>query len=482
MRIRFPRSLALRLTLWYGVVFTLSAAGVLLALYLVLAALLREETDRELLSQFNTFRRVAKEEDADAVRRVMVLEAQAAGERKIFIRLLTPDGAAYSSTNMSYWREIRVGRDAIRRILEGAPFVFESREGPEGQPVRLLYGLVQPGVMMQLGRSLDTLDRFTTVFRQIALAMLAGLPVISGLAGWFLSRKALSGLEAVTRTALHIARGDLDQRAATGHDSAEVDRLAAAFNRMLDRISALLTGMREMSDNIAHDLKSPVTRIRGLAEITLTTGKTLDEYERMAADTVEECDRLLSMINAMLTISRTEAGVEPLQLEPFDLADRVRGICDLFQAMAEDRRIRLDCRGPDQCEFQGDARLLQRLLANLLDNAIKFTPEGGGVFVALNGLDSETVEVAVADTGPGIPDEDQPRIFDRFFRTDPSRSASGTGLGLSLARAIAAAHGGKIAVDSQPGDGAVFTVTLPRFPGSNGPPQLPAGIEPSASE
>jgi heavy metal sensor kinase len=464
MRIRLPRSLALRLTLWYGVVFTLSAAAVLLALYIVLAALLREETDRELLSQFNTFRRVAEEKDADAVRRVMVLEAQAAGERKIFIRLLTPDGAAYSSTNMSHWKEIRVGRDAIRRILEGAPFVFESREDPQGRSVRLLYGMVGPGVMMQLGRSLDTLDRFSAVFQRIAWIMLAGLPIISGLAGWFLSRKALSGLEAVTRTAVRISRGELDRRAATGHDSAEVDRLAQAFNRMLDRISDLLAHMREMSDNIAHDLKSPITRIRGLAEITLTTGTSLEEYERMAADTVEECDRLLAMINAMLTISRTEAGVEPLQLEAMDLAQRVRDMCELFRPMAEDRGIQMECRTPDHCTFYGDARLLQRLMGNLLDNAIKFTPDGGTVFVALDAFAPETVELTVADTGPGIAPDDLPRVFERFFRTDPSRSASGAGLGLSLARAIATAHRGQISVDSRPGDGAVFTVSLPSTP------------------
>ncbi|MFP4310080.1 MAG: sensor histidine kinase [Desulfococcaceae bacterium] len=464
MPIRFPRSLAFRLTLWYGVVFTLSAAGVLLALYLVLAALLREETDRALLSQFRTFRDVAADKSTDAVRRMMILEAQAAGERKIFIRLLTPDGAAYSSTNMSHWREIRAGRDAIRRILEGAPFVFESREDPEGRSIRLLYGMVGPGVMMQLGRSLETLDRFSEVFRRIAWIMLAGLPIISGLSGWFLSRKALSGLEAVTRTAIRISKGELNRRAATGHGSAEVDRLAQAFNRMLDRISDLLAHMREMSDNIAHDLKSPITRIRGLAEITLTTGKSLEEYERMAADTVEECDRLLAMINAMLTISRTEAGVEPLQLEAMDLAGRVQDMCELFRPMAEDRGIRLECRAPDHCTFYGDARLLQRLMGNLLDNAIKFTPEGGAVFVALDALAPEIVELTVADTGPGIDPADHPRVFDRFFRTDPARSASGAGLGLSLARAIATAHRGQISLDSRPGAGAVFTVSLPSTP------------------
>jgi signal transduction histidine kinase len=242
----------------------------------------------------------------------------------------------------------------------------------------------------------------------------------------------------------------------------EIDQLAVTFNRMLDRIQRLISGIKEMSDNIAHDLRSPITRIRGTAEITLTTGRSLKEYENMAAGTVEECDRLLDMINTMLVISKTEAGVGDLKVEPMDVAEVVQEACALFQPIVEDRGLKLSCTVPDKCGVYGDIRMIQRMVSNLLDNAIKYTPTGGHVNVSAQGDDEGQVVVAVQDTGIGISEEDLAHIFERFYRCDPSRSQAGIGLGLSLARAVAAAHGGGIDVTSALGKGSTFRVTLPK--------------------
>ena len=245
----------------------------------------------------------------------------------------------------------------------------------------------------------------------------------------------------------------------TGGD--EIDRLAATFNRMLDRIQALMTGIKEMTDNIAHDLKSPITRIRGQAEMALTSHGAADEYEAMAAGAVEECDRLLEMINTMLFISRTEAGVSRPELKPLDLAAVVRDACGLFQSLAEDKRIALTWEAPERLEMTGDIRLIQRMLGNLLDNAIKYTPEDGAVAVAARANPDHSISIVVKDSGIGISEKDLPHIFERFYRGDPSRSQAGAGLGLSFARAAARAHGGEISVESSGSSGAVFRVTLP---------------------
>jgi signal transduction histidine kinase len=181
----------------------------------------------------------------------------------------------------------------------------------------------------------------------------------------------------------------------------------------------------------------------------------------MAASAIEECDRLLSIINTMLMISRTEAGVERPSLETIELAGLVREACELFGTTAEDRGLTLRCDLPEKCVLAGDARMIQRLLSNLLDNAIKYTPAGGRVEVCLTQSAGSGVTLAIRDNGVGIPEEELPRIFERFYRGDQSRSASGTGLGLSLARAIARAHGGDITVESRLHEGSVFTVTLP---------------------
>ena len=241
----------------------------------------------------------------------------------------------------------------------------------------------------------------------------------------------------------------------------EIDQLALTFNQMLDRIQTLLTEIKEMTDHIAHDLRSPLTRIRGHAEVTLTTAKSLNEYETMAAGTIEECDRLLDMINTMLLISKTESGVDTFSVEEIELTALVQEACELFSPTAEDKGVTLRCDVPEKSRLAGDTRMIQRMLSNLLDNAIKYTPSGGSVTVSLEEKEEHLV-ISVTDTGIGISPGDLPRIFERFYRCDQSRSQEGIGLGLSLARAIARAHGGDITATSLPNQGSTFKVTLPK--------------------
>ncbi len=462
MRIRRPRTLAVRLTLWYGSVFILSAGLAFFFFYLLMTNILRDRTDQELLSQARTLQTVFEARNLAAVKEVMIREAKSAGERKVFFRLLSIDGSAFSSTNLASWKDIEVSRIAIRHLLEGDRRVLETVIEPQvHQAVRVLYTVIGPGVILQLGQALEHSTRFIDAFRTIFLGTMAGLILLSAWVGWFMARKALAGLAEVTRTAEQISGSQLDQRVTVRNRGDEIDRLASTFNHMLDRIRSLVTGIREMSDNIAHDLKSPVTRIRGLAEITLTTADSLDEFRDMAAATVEECDRLLDMINTMLMISKAEAGVNILRPERMDLARLARDACDLFGPMAEDKGVKLMSRTPERCLMNGDVRLIQRMAANLLDNAVKYTPPGGWVLVAVEMMQDQAPELVVEDSGVGIAGSDLPHIFDRFYRCDPSRSESGSGLGLSLAKAVAEAHGGTVEVISEPGKGSTFITLFP---------------------
>jgi signal transduction histidine kinase len=180
----------------------------------------------------------------------------------------------------------------------------------------------------------------------------------------------------------------------------------------------------------------------------------------MTASIIEECDRLLDMISTMLVISRFEAGVGELKRNTVDLAGIVMDACEIFRPLAEDRNLSIDCRTPHNLEYTGDAGMLQRLISNLLDNAIKYTPSGGQMTITLEKRAEGGTVLTVADTGPGIESEETAHIFERFYRGDESRSTEGAGLGLSLARAIARAHGGEITVESVPGMGSTFIVTL----------------------
>jgi heavy metal sensor kinase len=324
-----------------------------------------------------------------------------------------------------------------------------------------LYGVIGPGKLVQIGRSLEDDELFMEAFRDRFVLLMTGLIIFGGLIGWFMARRALQGVEEVAQTAEDISKGAIERRVPLKARGAEIDRLATTFNDMLDRIHALICGMREISDNIAHDLRSPLTRIRGVAEMTLTSGKSVGEYESMAGNTIEECDRLLEMIETMLAISELEAGAGNLAVEEVDMAGVVEDACELFQPLAEDKGISVVTEVVTSSFVNGDTQRLQRLVANLLDNAIKYTESEGTIRVSLDG-DEAQVLLSVKDTGEGISGDDLANIFERFYRCDPSRSKAGVGLGLSLVMAIVRSHGGDVAVTSYPGKGSTFTVSLPR--------------------
>jgi heavy metal sensor kinase len=434
-----------------------------LLFYTLITSFFRDRSDQELLAQAREFSATLSTRGMEAVRNLAMLEAQAAGVKKVFFRLLSSRGEVFSSSNMSYWQDIDIRQEAIKELLRDHKNVFETVSIPNRKDkIRVAHVLIGSGVILQIGQSMEADSRFIDAFKNIFLITMVLLLGLAAGVGWFMARRAVSGVEAVTRTAQEISGGTLAKRVPVGTRGDEIDQLAATFNQMLGRIQALITEIKEMSDNIAHDLKSPITRIRGMAEVTLTTGKGIEEYENMAAGTVEECDRLLDMINTMLMITKTESGVHPLDYQQVDMPSLVRDACELMETVAEDKGLSLDCETPETLPLVGDPRMIQRILANLLDNAIKYTPSGGSVRVSLSAIDGGEALVTVQDTGMGIPPDDLPHIFERFYRCDQSRSEPGTGLGLSLARALARAHHGDITLTSTLGQGSTFTLTIPR--------------------
>ena len=462
--LRFPRTLSFRLTLWYGIIFSLSSCLTFLFFYILIANNLKQRMDTRLSEKISEFEAVYNLQGIEEVKAAALIESQAAGEKKVFFRLLYASGVAFSSSNMSYWREIGINRQAVNQLIGSRGRVYETLTIPERlEKVRIGYGIIGKGVVVQLGYSMESDTAFIAIFNKVFLISMSALILIAAVAGWFMARRALSGVEAVTRTAQQISETDLGRRVPIMARHEEIDRLAVTFNQMLDRIEKLVAGIREMGDNIAHDLKSPLARIRGLAEMSLSEREKNSDELTLAGSTIEECDRLLDMINTMLVISKTEAGAGELMIEPVDLAEVIRGAVDLFAPLAEDKALSITCEMPKSLPVKGDLKMLQRAVANLLDNAIKYTPRGGkiDIYGFRDMKDIERINVSIKDNGIGIDPDNLTKIFNRFYRCDQSRSTGGAGLGLSLANTIAQAHNGKIIAESMPGKGSVFTFCLP---------------------
>lgn len=458
----FFRTIAFRLTLWYAGIFSVSSCVAFGLFYFLAIQTLQEQIDQDLLEKAGYFSTIIQRNGLKGAKNLAVIEAQAAGEKMIFFRLLYPNGEVFASSHMSYWRGVSVDLDAIGTLLHRQGHVFKTLTlQTTDQRARILYQFVGANVILQTGVAMDSHSKFIAAFKAVFIISMGFIIIFSAVSGLFLARKALAGVKAITRTASSISGSSLEKRVPETGNQDELDLLAHTINRMLDRIEELVKSIREMTDNIAHDLKSPLTRIRGFAEISLVNMDDLDTYRGMAANTIEESDRLLDMINTMLVISKAEAGEGEFVFEPVNLSGLVLAACDLFVAVAEDKAIDFTWHVPDQIDIDADPKMLQRAFANLLDNALKYTPGLGRVRVEVQREPEGWVQVRVADSGPGIDPEFHEKIFERFFRAESSRSTPGTGLGLSLARTIVHQHGGDILLASQPGQGAVFTMRLP---------------------
>lgn len=453
-------SLLFRLTILYTLTFTLLAIISFSVFYYQIYSVTMERMDEELMEETAYYSEYLARLGLVSLKKKLIEETASENPEEEFYRLIDFKGNVLDASDMSPWNP--VDKTAIVEEFKNSKISYKFRtitQPEEDHKARMISAVIGPDTILQKGESLEEAREYLEIFRNLFSILTGFLITASAIIGWYLAKRALTDMADVTQAAEEIAQGSYDRRVEIKGRYREIERLGTTFNKMLDRIQILLRSMKEINDNIAHDLRSPLARIRGIAEMTLMDEKSINDYKEMAINTIEECDSLIDMINTMLDITEAEAGVNGTTDEDFDVVSIVSDACELFRPIADQNGIELTSSLPEALPFQGSKKKMQRIVTNILENAIKYTPEQGRVALSAT-AENGKIQIVFNDTGVGISADDLPHIFERFYRCDRSRPQGGVGLGLCLAKAYTEAMNGFINVTSAVNKGSTFTLSF----------------------
>ncbi len=452
------KSTTFRLTARYSLIFISSALILFLLAYSLLSDAVRDGDRASMAQKLREYAAIEQKKGMAGLVDFIRLERENYDYDEYYLRIDSPDGR-------HLYNIAPPDQEPLPDPLPGAPpgpsiqwlLLPESREGAM---VEVAYrSLGQDGAIF-MAKDASERELLLQQFRVIFAGIMAPVVLLGLAAGFVLARRILKPIQGLIDTVQALDTGRMDARVPDEGADDELNEMARLFNAMLDKIKTLISGMREALDNVAHDLRTPATRTLAAVEVAAATKNDPEELREALLDCAEETRRMVSMLGILMDISEAETGTMRLHLGPADMAALVEETVELYQYAAEEKDVTLTVAASRPLPVTADADRLRQVLANLLDNAVKYTPPGGRAHVAATRA-GDAVSVSVTDSGAGIPPGDIPRIFDRLYRSDKSRSQRGLGLGLSLVRAVLHAHGGTIDVQSEPGQGSRFTFTLP---------------------
>jgi heavy metal sensor kinase len=451
------RSLRFRLTLWYVALFSVLFVAFGLFLDGVLSRALRSRLDESLASDANTAAAMMEDELVEEKGDALVAAHETIGTLRGHAIGILLDGQVLACT-------ATLAPGVFQRAAKAGPEAVDIPLGPHGsRTLTLPFRKDGRSFLIVAVAPLDPLAANLNIVRRVLLFAIPLLIAIAAFGGYILATRNLAPVGWMADQSRKISGSNLHTRLEIGRAAEELTVLAASFNELLARLDQTFESMRRFVADASHELRTPISVIRGEADVALSTDRSAAEYRESLAIILDESRRLSRLVDDLLNLARADAGSVRLQVREFYFNDLLAECCRSMQALAAAREIRLECRCAEDVSFHGDEELLRRLVINLLDNAVRYTPKGGRVTAVLEAQGPE-VRVRVADTGMGIAAEAVPHVFERFYRADKARSRQdgGFGLGLAIVQWIAESHKGSVDLATRPGEGSTFTVTLPR--------------------
>jgi signal transduction histidine kinase len=456
---RFRQTFGLRLGLWYAAIFVASSLVLVAVTYFLLSASLHQY-DREIIqSTLVEYATAYSRGGARALDGAIRRNQAATGYEPLFVRAVDRFQDLVYVSPETEWQEFVSQLETPALSGEQRWALLDS--GPGGQKLEVASVRLQDGTLFQVGKSTERRTVLLRRFRLVLLLNFVALVVIGLAGGAVFTASALRPVTGLIETVREIMRtGRIRARVPAQERGDALDELALLVNAMLDRIEALIAGMRGALDNVAHDLRTPMMRLRGIAENALQSSHDPAVLREALADCLEESERVVAMLSTLMDISEAETGTMKLQRESVNLAELIRDAVDLYEDVADDKGVTLATATIEDVQVPVDRNRMRQVLANLIDNGVKYTPSGGRIEIGAMRDGAEAV-ITVKDTGVGIGASELPRIWERLYRGDKSRSERGLGLGLSLVKAIVEAHGGRVSVTSTPEHGSSFELRLP---------------------